>query len=348
MQHLDALRGMAVLFVVFSHASNAGFHVFPFLNASGTGKAGVWLFFVLSAFLLTRHLMQSDSGGSRAEILVEYFIHRAFRIFPLYAVIIVFMYCIERFDAQTALRHLLLREGRGEYWAIPVEFSYYFIIPVLVIAWCHIASFGRLTKLAFVISTVALSVFLYNGNAIGRNSIGVSNYLLVFIVGSFVAILPLWRAHGTQRWLWVVALIALALVVLLSPQVVALVRPGTQDTEIHALAPIFALLWGALLFALNNLQISAIGQCLSRPFAFIGRISFSIYLIHMPILTAIPRSPQIQPEWIGAITLLASVFMSWITWRLIEQPGINLGRTLGRTLGQQVALLQVRTRRSEL
>jgi len=52
---LDGLRGLAVLVVIASHLSNVG--LLPQPGLSGTGKAGVYLFFVLSAFLLTRILL---------------------------------------------------------------------------------------------------------------------------------------------------------------------------------------------------------------------------------------------------------------------------------------------------
>ena len=53
---LDGLRGLAVLVVIGSHLSNVG--MLPRPGLSGTGKSGVYLFFVLSAYLLTRILLQ--------------------------------------------------------------------------------------------------------------------------------------------------------------------------------------------------------------------------------------------------------------------------------------------------
>jgi hypothetical protein len=59
---LDGLRGIAVLFVVLSHLSNAGFNLTPVLNFAGSGKYGVFLFFVLSAFLLTFPLIDRNAA----------------------------------------------------------------------------------------------------------------------------------------------------------------------------------------------------------------------------------------------------------------------------------------------
>ncbi|WP_397535366.1 acyltransferase family protein [Roseateles sp.] len=50
---LEGLRGMAALMVIASHASGLGLDLIPGLSLTGIGKQGVYLFFALSAFLLT-------------------------------------------------------------------------------------------------------------------------------------------------------------------------------------------------------------------------------------------------------------------------------------------------------
>lgn len=59
---LDGLRGLAALMVVASHGSAGGQHLLPGLSLEGIGKHGVFLFFVLSAFLLTRQALQWPLG----------------------------------------------------------------------------------------------------------------------------------------------------------------------------------------------------------------------------------------------------------------------------------------------
>ena len=60
---LDGLRGLAVLVVLASHFSSAG--LFPRPALHGVGKSGVYLFFVLSAFLLVRNLLRLPPGALR-------------------------------------------------------------------------------------------------------------------------------------------------------------------------------------------------------------------------------------------------------------------------------------------
>ncbi|MEG3765206.1 acyltransferase family protein [Alteromonas sp. 14N.309.X.WAT.G.H12] len=62
MDSLDGLRGLAALIVVASHASNAGMYFLPFLRFEGMGKSGVYLFFLLSSFLLTIPLLEKGKN----------------------------------------------------------------------------------------------------------------------------------------------------------------------------------------------------------------------------------------------------------------------------------------------
>jgi peptidoglycan/LPS O-acetylase OafA/YrhL len=56
-----------------------------------------------------------------------------------------------------------------------------------------------------------------------------------------------------------------------------------------------------------------------RPIAFLGRISFSIYLVHAIVLDAIHLGTK-DPRWIVYPSLLLIVMISWATFNYIEQP----------------------------
>ncbi|RZL18764.1 MAG: acyltransferase, partial [Pedobacter sp.] len=89
---VDGLRGVAVLLVFLSHTSNQGFFLFPFLNLAGIGKEGVYLFFVLSAFLLTLPFLERGNNAFRKLPLANYFLRRFFRIYPLYLFFLLFCF----------------------------------------------------------------------------------------------------------------------------------------------------------------------------------------------------------------------------------------------------------------
>src|SRR3546814_20292617 len=84
---LDGLRGLAVLIVIASHLSLLGFGLVPGLPVGGIGKSGVYLFFVLSAFLLTRLLLErAPAQFADGRLWSASALRRHLRIWPLYPV----------------------------------------------------------------------------------------------------------------------------------------------------------------------------------------------------------------------------------------------------------------------
>jgi peptidoglycan/LPS O-acetylase OafA/YrhL len=60
---------------------------------------------------------------------------------------------------------------------------------------------------------------------------------------------------------------------------------------------------------------------------WLGRISYSLYLVHSVVLYTVPEIPG-QPLATALITVAATVVVSWLTYRFIEQPAIDLGRAV--------------------
>ena len=76
MAELDGLRGFAVFLVLASHTNLWGLR--------GSGAVGVWLFFVLSSFLLTKIMLAKLPASLGARELAKYVIRRIARIIPVY------------------------------------------------------------------------------------------------------------------------------------------------------------------------------------------------------------------------------------------------------------------------
>src|SRR4051812_26086677 len=83
LSYIDALRGIAVLFVISVHHGMV-FRQLPLVQSiSGFGQMGVQLFFVASAYTLCL------SASRRAEPTKNFYLRRFFRIAPLYYFAIV-------------------------------------------------------------------------------------------------------------------------------------------------------------------------------------------------------------------------------------------------------------------
>ncbi|MEX0687039.1 MAG: acyltransferase [Pirellulales bacterium] len=136
---LDGLRGLAVLFVLLSHASKHFPVLHPMFNFRGAGKFGVYLFFLLSAYLLDRQIALAMRHGEQ-DYWGNYFLRRVLRVYPLFTVALVLHLLLTRLGITTVIEtwqdvaaHLTLREGKGVFWSIPVEMTYDLVSPVILL-----------------------------------------------------------------------------------------------------------------------------------------------------------------------------------------------------------------------
>lgn len=226
---LHGLRGIAVLYVVLSHYGSA-LPLLPFSTVA-IGKVGVWIFFTLSAFLLTRNL--TDELAKRNEvcgIVAEYGIHRIFRIYPMYLLVISLHWLSGDLPGRMAIEQALLVAGWRELWAIPVEFQYYvLIVPIAIAAGLLRRSMAsNIMVLAFLAS---LPYAFSHPDAIFSNDIVWIQKAAPFLLGSTLAIaitgkqIPAARADA----------VGVAAIVLL-----AISSVGYQSLYVRGLDPAYA------------------------------------------------------------------------------------------------------------
>jgi peptidoglycan/LPS O-acetylase OafA/YrhL len=332
---LDGLRGLAVLVVLLSHAANSGLPVLPGLSLSGTGKSGVYLFFVLSAYLLTRLLLARPESAWRApSTWFDYALRRVLRIWPLYLVVLLVSAALTAsglapwwpyaMPADALLRHLLLQEGTSVLWSIPVEFHYYLWLPLVAGALgLAVRAGGVLLASALAAAAMAAAMVLWPAEASQVNDVRLGPYLTLFIAGALAAV---FSRHWSQRppskaGLGLLgATCALALLATVPGIAAALgAVPFTPDLN-HRWFAFFAVAWSGLLLAVVHG-----GAALRRPFEWgpmraLGWVSFSVYLWHMPVLTGVTGPLAMD----GAAALLAFAvgtgLLSWASWRWVERP----------------------------
>lgn len=328
---LDGLRGLAVLVVIASHLSNVG--LLPQPGLSGTGKAGVYLFFVLSAFLLTRILLaRSLRALADLRFWADYLLRRVLRIWPLYLCVLLLSWALTqagiawhyRLDDVALERHLLLAEGQSVLWSIPVEFTFYFWLPPLVLAGAWLRTrcpvWGQVLLACGLMAAV---MWRWPPSSVAVNDIRVGPYLPVFLCGVFAAHIDAALARHANRWsaAWVgLALLSVGGCVLMVPAIWALLTgTGFQAALNHSWFLAHGLAWGALLLALLHGPAWLRAPFTSVPLRLIGVVSFSAYLWHMPILELVQASGV--SRWPGAALVLSlTLAVSMVSFLLLERP----------------------------
>lgn len=329
---LDGLRGLAVLIVIGSHLSNSG--LLPQPGLAGTGKAGVYLFFVLSAYLLARMLLERTPRQlSSVRLWADYLFRRVLRIWPLYLVVLLSAWCLTtqgvpwhyRIDSAALVQHLLLREGYSVLWSIPVEFFFYFWLPPLVLAMAWLgARAPAWLQAGFWLALVGLAIRSWPPASAAVNDVRLGPYLPVFLCGVGAA----WLDRGLQGrtvppavWGLAGALGALGCVVMV-PSVWALLSGQSFDRGVsHTWFLAHGLCWSLVLLAALHGPAWPRRLLASWPLRLVGVVSFSAYLWHMPVLEAVKRlAGEGAGTGAAAAVLAGTMAVSMLSFLLLERP----------------------------
>lgn len=321
---LDGLRGLAALVVVISHCANAGF--LPGELGRGFGQMGVALFYGLSGVLMGRlYLCKPLTRQSFA----DYAWRRGARVLPLYYAVLLFSAVLlvgfgispyMQKDPVDVLQAAFLLQGTGVLWSIPVELHFY----VLFIGLWYAATRGHLAlaMAALLLLQVGLLALVLGNFDLGpgsRNVYTLLFWLHFFLVGTALGylstrpqVMQLAGRRGPAIRAFSVVLLACGL---LSPPGLrsALGLPVTYPFADPVSGGYPLVLLAAGLFNLGALRVFA-----ARGWRWLGRISYSVYLLHMPLIAAVGMLSL--PPLVSALAVLAgSLALATITERWIEQ-----------------------------
>lgn len=330
---LDGLRGIAVLFVVFSHLNNNHILLFKFFNFSTAGKYGVYLFYVLSSYLLDKQIiLKLINNKADLKYWIYYALRRFFRIIPLYFLILIINYFLNlndvywslEFTQKEIINHFLLLEGKDIFWSIPVEFKYYILSPFLMV-FIHkflnwkIKSITMLFSILMLISVILNFIFRFN-------NVSLIKYLPIFLFGSLIAIYDVFNFPSVsllekkQFIFKIFYFVSITLIFLSIPYYFNLLF-NTQIKHFHhpIYFPFYSILWGIILFYNVKFKNSSINFIFKfKPLRWIGNISFSMYLTHLFVISYfIPISINSSLKFL--LILLISIFISSISYFIIER-----------------------------
>ena len=190
---LDGLRGLAVLMVVFGHGANHDLGPFGPDSMMIRGKLGVYLFFVLSAYLLDRQIIKMfQQGRAQWDYWLYYISRRVLRIFPLFFLALVVFRLANASGLKLVihswgqvLEHITLQRGDHIFWSIPVEFKYYLISPILLYFFHRVL---RWNLWAMGITFAILFAGVYQYSVLWQpEDTSTLLYLNIFLMGTLVA-----------------------------------------------------------------------------------------------------------------------------------------------------------------
>lgn len=346
---IDGLRAVAVLAVV-------GFHAFPSRLAGGF--VGVDVFFVISGFLISGIIYSGLRAGRFS--YRGFFARRIRRIFPaLLTVLSVSLAAgfllqfpseFRELGRQTAagagfVANLLFWSESGYFdaasqakpllhlWSLGIEEQFYIAWPLLLAFF-----YPRTSRLHWLIAGVALASFAWNVLTVRSDPVADFYSPLTrfweLLAGALLAYA--WVFHGTLSPGFVGRRISAPL----WNESLGWLGAGLLGVCIRAMnesQPFPG--WLALLPTLGTLCIIASPQSWlnrrvlsSRPFVFVGLISYPLYLWHWVLFTLVQHSEQWQATGLGRLPLVALSFvLAWATYIAIEKP-IRFGPLAARAV----------------
>jgi peptidoglycan/LPS O-acetylase OafA/YrhL len=336
--YLDGLRGFAALMVFVGHAGAAGLLPLDAIGWVGFsivshGPYGVTVFFVLSAYTLCMSV--APAFDRRPVSWPAYFIRRFFRIAPLYYAVVLFAAYLgpARPDYVTTLfLHLsflnmfvpqFANDILSIEWPVAVEWGFYLMFPVLVILARSRAGLAAIIVAAAALLAARNRLFdalpaMYSSN----RGFSALFHLYAFVGGIAVYVaarelrVPM---PSRRRLLWCLNVAGLAMVAFL-------VWRGNSGLS----APFVAIIAGIVILDAHagGLARSVLAW---TPLAFVGRISFSIYLLHVFFLGWVGHLDW-HPQAALLAALAATLAAATLTYVCIERPGMMAGRLLTQRL----------------
>jgi peptidoglycan/LPS O-acetylase OafA/YrhL len=323
---IDGLRTIAVGSVVLYHA-------FPTLVTGGF--IGVDVFFVISGYLITSIIQKQALGGTFS--LAKFYERRVRRILPallalLVAVIVVALLVSPPSDvremakglagAATFTSNIVFWKETGYFapdahdapllhtWSLAVEEQFYLTWPLLI------AVVVRRRPLAWIaaIAVVSFGLSVYDVAHHPTSAFYLpQDRAWELLAGAALVFLPRIRLPAWAAQIG--GLVGLAC--LLLPALLY-----TARTDFPGLAALPVCLGTALLIQIGRDQQTLANRLLStRPFVGIGRVSYSLYLWHWPVLVygkLLLDRPLTTPEAVVAVGL--ALTLAVLSWKFLEEP----------------------------
>ena len=332
---IDGLRAIAVLSVIM-------FHFWRRLLPGGF--VGVDIFFVISGFLITTHILHEVV--ERKFSLAEFYARRVKRIAPAMlvvvgVVILAAMAVMVPEDAAEAAKSgvysvsslanvfFWLYQDTGYFgaqgrdlpllhlWSLGVEEQFYIVWPLLLMLFYRV----HRARTFLIVMSIAAGASFVLGQVLFPHFSSFTYYmlptrageLLLGAIGSRVVLSSRWQ-RVPRGWL---TLMAVAGLLLLAVSMAFM----SEDMIFPGLLALPPTIGATLLILTRRDDAQPVVRLLSmRPLVMVGLISYSAYLWHWPLLTFY-RYGFGEPGYVSGLALLAlTLLLAWLSYRFVEQP----------------------------
>lgn len=370
MPALTGLRGFAALWVLIYHAWSMAHPELITFNLAGIyfditaffsfGWAGVQIFFVLSGFLLSLPFVRWQSGMRKRPIIKFFFLRRITRVFPAYYVqfflILGMRWLVQGhlpFDSSLIPHYLLMlfvppplgigtSTLNGVWWTLPIEFSFYLILPLLSIFLVWKRYWILLIGALLMMVTWRWCVLdVFHATPVSLWSAQLPGSMDSFALGMVGAVFHInfYEKNPTNchrykvflKWLLPLALITYILMFKwISLEYLNYWKPSLvffSWTPICSLAVMIIILNGAVRLWIIDIVFG------NRVIQLTGTISYGVYLWHMPVQRWLLKESWIGTmdgyrfPWLLFISTLITFLLASLSWVLIEKKAIALSRS---------------------
>ncbi len=326
---IDGLRAVAVVAVLLFHAGIPGF---------AGGFVGVDVFFVISGFLITSIIARQLERGQftfagflrpaheahLSRLVHDRPRHRHRRRLLLPSVGLPLARSIDRRDGGLCIQYPVLGPGRlfrrtGELkpllhtWSLSIEEQFYLAFPCLLVLLWRMSPRDRRR----IVAGLAAASFLV-GVVATRKEPQAAFYLLPsraweLLTGSLLALIA--RPDALAAVARGAGWLGLSLIIL----AVAALDARTPFPGFAALLPTMG---AALVIGAGGKDRLGASKLLgSLPFTTVGRLSFSLYLWHWPVLSTHALRLGTRARSVGDLAAIAaSIVLAILSWRLVEEP----------------------------
>ena len=327
---IEGLRGIAILLVLLFHAG---------LPWTPGGFVGVDVFFVISGFLITGKLWRESQQPGGLNI-TRFYAWRIRRLLPAALVAVALISLVGLLLAAPLDRSELAADGAASalslanmrfigsvdyfaattspspflhFWSLSVEEQFYLVWPALIVLLTWRGGSSRRLIVALLIGVVAsfaLSIWLTDTSP-ARAFYLLPTRVWQLGVGGLLALVGV---MGTSRGAGALAWAGLAAVAVAGVALTAEI-PYPGLAALLPTAGAVALLYG------GAAPSGPVRLLAAAPLRFLGKISYSLYLWHWPLLVLPLMFLERALTGVEVVaSVAAAIGVSWLSWRFVEQP----------------------------